>query len=219
MRMSGGWRRSAERSLAGVSPERTPTVGVCSVSPRRSAAARMPAMGARRFFSTSTARALIGERYRTRVRSVFSGTGSVTRRSMAQRNAARVLPEPVGARTRVWSPAAMAGQPLAWASVGAPNVVSNHSRTAGEKGPSVSAATGARYPRGVTVTPGFSAVGAGQDRAMTDRIAFLRAVNLGRRTVPMDRLRSLVAETFGVDDVRTYVNSGNVVFAATGSRA
>jgi uncharacterized protein (DUF1697 family) len=71
----------------------------------------------------------------------------------------------------------------------------------------------------VTVTPGFSAAVAGQDRAVTDRIAFLRAVNLGRRTVPMDRLRSLVAETLGVDDVRTYVNSGNVVFAATGSRA
>ena len=73
------------------------------------------------------------------MRSVFSGTGSVTSRSIAQRNAARVLPDPVGARIRVWSPAAMAGQPLAWASVGAPNVVSNHSRTEGEKGPSASA--------------------------------------------------------------------------------
>ena len=62
IRMSGGWRRSALRSFAGVSPVRMPTVGVCSVSPRRSAAARMPAIGARRFFSTSTARALIGER-------------------------------------------------------------------------------------------------------------------------------------------------------------
>src|SRR5690242_1499389 len=138
---------------------------------------------------------------------------------MAQRKAARVLPEPVGARMSVWSPAAMAGQPLAWASVGAPNVVSNHSRTAGEKGPSVSATTVARYPRGGTTTPGFSGPGAGHDRAMTDRIAFLRAVNLGRRTVPMARLRSVVADTFGVDDVRTYVNSGNVVFAATGSRS
>jgi uncharacterized protein (DUF1697 family) len=103
--------------------------------------------------------------------------------------------------------------------VGAPKVVSNHSRTAGEKGPSASATTAARYPRGVTITPGFSVPTVGQDRAMTDRIAFLRAVNLGRRTVPMARLRSLVADTFGVDDVRTYVNSGNVVFAATGSRS
>jgi uncharacterized protein (DUF1697 family) len=54
---------------------------------------------------------------------------------------------------------------------------------------------------------------------MTDRIAFLRAVNLGRRKVPMARLRAVVADTFGVDDVRTYANSGNVVFDATGTRA
>src|SRR4029079_9265800 len=138
---------------------------------------------------------------------------------MAHRKAARVLPEPVGARIRVCSPAAMAGQPLAWASVGAPNVVSNHSRTAGEKGPSESAATSARYPRGATTTPRFCARRAGQDRAMTERIAFLRAVNLGRRTVPMARLRAVVADTFRGDDVRTYVNSGNVVFAATGGRS
>jgi uncharacterized protein (DUF1697 family) len=54
---------------------------------------------------------------------------------------------------------------------------------------------------------------------MTVRIAFLRAVNLGRRTVPMARLRSVVGETFSIEDVRTYVNSGNVVFDAPGSRA
>ena len=53
---------------------------------------------------------------------------------------------------------------------------------------------------------------------MTVRIAFLRAVNLGRRKVPMARLRSVVGETFGTDGVRTYVNSGNVVFAASGAR-
>ena len=34
-----------------------------------------------------------------------AGTGSVISRSMPQRNAASVLPEPVGARIRVWSPA------------------------------------------------------------------------------------------------------------------
>ena len=54
---------------------------------------------------------------------------------------------------------------------------------------------------------------------MTVRIAFLRAVNLGRRKVPMARLRSVVGETLATDDVRTYVNSGNVVFDATGSRS
>ena len=33
---------------------------------------------------------------------------------------------------RVWSPAAMAGQPFSWAAVGARNDVSNQARTGGE---------------------------------------------------------------------------------------
>ena len=41
-------------------------------------------------------------------------TGSVISRSMPHRKAASVLPEPVGARISVWSPAAMAGQPCSW---------------------------------------------------------------------------------------------------------
>jgi uncharacterized protein (DUF1697 family) len=52
---------------------------------------------------------------------------------------------------------------------------------------------------------------------MTVRIAFLRAVNLGKRRVEMGRLKKTV-EGLGYDDVWTYINSGNVVFAATGSR-
>src|SRR5262245_9170618 len=52
---------------------------------------------------------------------------------MPHRNAARVLPEPVGASTSVWSPAAIAGHPCRCASVGAANVVSNHACTGGEK--------------------------------------------------------------------------------------
>ena len=63
------------------------------------------------------------------MRSSFAGTGSVMSRSMPQRKAVRVLPEPVGARISVWSPAAMAGQPWSWASVGAGNEVENHART------------------------------------------------------------------------------------------
>ncbi len=43
------------------------------------------------------------------------------------------MPDPVGARMSVWSPAAMAGQPCSWAGVGAGNEVSNQVRTAGEK--------------------------------------------------------------------------------------
>ncbi len=53
---------------------------------------------------------------------------------------------------------------------------------------------------------------------MTVRIGFLRAVNLGRRRVPMSRLTT-VCEGLGYADVWTYVNSGNVVFDTTGARA
>src|SRR5262245_11591342 len=60
------------------------------------------------------------------------GRGSDTSRSMPHRNAASVLPDPVGARMSVWSPPAMAGQPWAWAGVGAGKLVSNQACTAGE---------------------------------------------------------------------------------------
>ena len=68
-------------------------------------------------------------------------TGSVMRRSMPHRKAARVLPEPVGARIRACWPAAMAGQPWAWGAVGAPKVVSNQVRTGAENGDSGMART------------------------------------------------------------------------------
>jgi uncharacterized protein (DUF1697 family) len=53
---------------------------------------------------------------------------------------------------------------------------------------------------------------------MSRRIAFLRAVNLGRRRVNMAQLAELVSG-LGYGDVWTHINSGNVVFDATGSRA
>lgn len=53
---------------------------------------------------------------------------------------------------------------------------------------------------------------------MTTRVAFLRAVNVGKRTVPMAPLAEIVRD-LGHDDVWTHINSGNVVFDATGSRA
>ncbi len=52
----------------------------------------------------------------------------------------------------------------------------------------------------------------------TTRIAFLRAVNLGRRTVPMPRLVEVLVG-LGYQDAWTYINSGNAVFEASGSRA
>ena len=60
-RMSGGVRANARRASAGVSPVRMPTVMFGSGSPSRCAAALIPASGARRLRSTSTASALSGE--------------------------------------------------------------------------------------------------------------------------------------------------------------
>ena len=48
---------------------------------------------------------------------------------------------------------------------------------------------------------------------MTQRFAFLRAINVGGHTVRMDRLRALFEE-LGFSDVEPFIASGNVVFRA-----
>ena len=48
---------------------------------------------------------------------------------------------------------------------------------------------------------------------MTRYIAFLRAINVGGRTVKMDELRTLFA-AMGFAGVATFIASGNVIFAA-----
>src|SRR6186997_231014 len=99
----------------------------------------MPTRGERRLRSTSTARAFIGEMYRTRHRRSGSAGGAVVaRRSSAQRNAESVLPEPVGATTRVWSPVLMASQAPTCAVVGSAKLPLNQSRVAGENRASTS---------------------------------------------------------------------------------
>lgn len=50
------------------------------------------------------------------------------------------------------------------------------------------------------------------------QIALLRAVNVGKRQVPMARLRELMAAA-GFEEVTTYLQSGNVVFADGGRGA
>lgn len=57
---------------------------------------------------------------------------------MHHKNAASVFPDPVGAQIRVCSPAAIAGQPCAWAAVGSAKVERNQSAAAGVKGVSES---------------------------------------------------------------------------------
>jgi uncharacterized protein (DUF1697 family) len=49
------------------------------------------------------------------------------------------------------------------------------------------------------------------------RVAFLRAVNVGKRTVRMAHLAEVVGG-LGYERPWTYINSGNVVFEATGRR-
>jgi uncharacterized protein (DUF1697 family) len=44
-------------------------------------------------------------------------------------------------------------------------------------------------------------------------VAFLRAINVGKRTVKMDPLRAIFQE-MGFDDVETFIASGNVIFTA-----
>ncbi len=56
------------------------------------------------------------------------------------------------------------------------------------------------------------------DEAVSTRVAFLRAVNLGKRSVKMSRLVDVFGR-LGYRDAWTYINSGNVAFDATGSRA
>ena len=127
IRMSGGLAISSRRRPGGVSPERTPTLMSGAGSPRRSAMRVMPVSGVRRLRSTSTASAFSGDTYRTRVPAP-AGRGSVSAsRSIAHRNAASVLPDPVGAMTSVLSPSAMADHACACASVGAAKVPVNHS--------------------------------------------------------------------------------------------
>ena len=53
---------------------------------------------------------------------------------------------------------------------------------------------------------------------MARHVAFLRAINVGRRRVKMDRLRALF-EDLGFDDVETHIASGNVIFSASGGAA
>lgn len=44
-------------------------------------------------------------------------------------------------------------------------------------------------------------------------VAFLRAINVGKRQVKMDRLRAIFQEA-GFTDVETFIASGNVIFTA-----
>ena len=129
IRMSGGRAARRRRSSGLLSPVRTATWMSGGLLPIACAVCRIPVSGARRLRSMSTARALSGEMYSTRHwRSASEGVGAAASRSSAQRNAASVLPEPVGAITSVFSPLPMAAQAWTCASVGAAKAAVNQSR-------------------------------------------------------------------------------------------
>jgi uncharacterized protein (DUF1697 family) len=51
---------------------------------------------------------------------------------------------------------------------------------------------------------------------MTTLFAFLRAINVGGHTVTMDKLRAIF-EDLGLEDVQTFIASGNVLFTSPGT--
>src|SRR5262245_24812878 len=159
MRMSGGVRAKRRRSSAGVSPVRIATEISGSGAPAPAAAARRPASGERRLRSMSAASALSGETYSTRRRSRAGTGGAAASRSIADRNAASVLPEPVGATTRTSRRSPIGGQPPACAGVGVAKVASNHARVSGEKPPRGSPAAGGRSSG--CITPCYGRAGTG----------------------------------------------------------
>ena len=103
-------------------------------------------------------------------------------RYCAHRKADRVLPVPVGARIRVWSPFAIAGQPLCCGAVASRKVEVNHSRTG-----SANATTGlrdaTRFPVG--------------RRALTLLVAMVAWVFF--RAPDVDTAASIVVKMFAFD--------------------
>src|SRR3954451_22318929 len=87
-----------------------------------------------------------------RVRAGPGGGGVDSTRSIPQRKAVSVLPDPVGARINVWSPAAIAGQPCSCAVVGAGKDEVNQARTGSENRSSESMT--AAYGGGLTTALG-----------------------------------------------------------------
>ncbi len=128
IRMSGGLVISSRRCAGGVSPERTPTLIV-----GRGHAVPLGDAGDAGQRGAQVAFDVDGQRLERRhvehpgARRGGPWLGRASR-SMAHRNAASVLPEPVGAMTRVLSPSAMADQACACAAVGSAKVPVNHSR-------------------------------------------------------------------------------------------
>ena len=125
IRMCGGCLIISRRAFASVSPVRTAT---------RTASDRpSPASGRSRFWRMSLPSAFRGETYTMRRPSASAPASSSLRISSRKyRNAASVLPEPVGEEISASRPSEIACQPMRCASVGVPTEERNHSRVFAE---------------------------------------------------------------------------------------
>ena len=135
-RTCGGRLSTCARSFCAVSPVRTAArTSTGAADPDDGAArsrARMPSSGCTRFLWMSFESALSGETYTTRTSSCsVPCAASRARPSSAARNAASVLPEPVGAATSASCPSRRAGHARTWGGVGSPSVSANQEATAG----------------------------------------------------------------------------------------
>ena len=131
-RMCGGCFTIRWRSDAGVSPVRTAVRMAGSMRPRSAASAAIPESGTSRFLWMSLLSAFSGETYSTCVVSGrLPSSPARTRSSRQIRNAASVLPDPVGAEISTFSPERIAGQARACGSVAEPKCSANQSRTIG----------------------------------------------------------------------------------------
>ena len=103
IRMSGGWRSIAWRSRCGVSPVRTATVRLGADPAQRRAQVPVDVVG------EGLQRGDVDEPDA----GLAASAAASASRSIPHRNAASVLPDPVGAEIRTCSPEAIAGH--AWA--------------------------------------------------------------------------------------------------------
>ena len=161
--------------------------GARTSTPRRSAASAMPASGARRFFSTSTASAAAARCRGPGVRSAFGGTGVGARAGRWPTGTRRAsCPSRWGRAASAWSPCATAAHPAACAAVGAGNDASNQARTGGENGRRQAGGSGIRR-RGAdhpSVPIRFRGMNQGRAEGIWHRGRRVPAVPFGRPAVP-----------------------------------
>src|SRR3954468_6858537 len=128
--------------------------------------------------------------------------------SSAQRNAARVLPDPVGATTSAWSPRLTASHAPAWAAVGCAKAWVNQPRVAGEKRASTSP-TPCPDPGSGGVDERFDVMAEFSLRPPTDRPTpahpRARRAACDPRTVRLSEFRALVDDEFGAAQGRALV--------------